>query len=665
VLLGCVGREPAPERVVLVTIDTLRADYVGAYGAEQARTPTLDEIAREGVRFETAIAPTPLTLPSHVSLMTGLEPAHHGVHGNVKFQLEEGIPVLAERFQEAGFASAAFVGAVVLDRRFGLARGFDVYDDAMGFPQNAPRGGGFPERNARRVVDSALAWLRDAPDRYFLWVHVYDPHANYTPPPGYRPPARPAPDPEAVGFLRAVAASVPAPYAGEIAFADAQLGRLLRGIRERDGDDTLLVVTSDHGESLGEHGELTHALTLYDATQRVPLLMRGPGIPAGNVVRAPVRLVDVAPTVLSLFGLPPIPDTTGRDLGPWIRGERNDPLDAVVTSLVTQLDYGWSPVLGLRTQRYKYLRAPRPELYDLVADPGETRNLAGQQTGLLKQIDARLAARLRGARPVRPNATVPPGKRALLESLGYAVGPAKPTSQPLGWVGGPDPKDRVHAIVATMEASWHLSEGRAERALEVLDTAPEAGGWIAQARARAALELGDPVRAERHAREMAAAQPDYEEGFVLLGQALEAQGRHAEARSAYEEAARVSPHVVEPLLAIGRLAEREGDLEGAAAHYAQAASGRAPSVDAALRLAALRFDQGRADEARRTLDRVGDARGAGPDAVIRLARAQSAAGDDSDALARLSRSIELAPDPAALVAAYEELARGAAGSATP
>jgi arylsulfatase A-like enzyme len=323
VALAC-GRPP--ERVVLISIDTLRADHVGAYGASRAHTPTLDELAARGVRFEHAFSPAPITLPAHASLLTGLEPPQHGVRGNGAFRLPEEALTLAEALRAAGFATAAFVGAFVLDRQYGLAQGFDAYDDRM-TSRRAAGATGFAERRADAVVDAALAWLATAPERFFLFVHLYDPHANYDPPPGFR-----------AAFPRH-------PYAGEIAFADAQLARLLAGIRERWPDDrTLVVATSDHGESLGEHGEATHAYTLYDATQRVPLLLAGPGLPRGAVASPVVRLVDVTPTILALAGLDAPPGSPGRDLRGALSGSEHEPRAAYMETLATQLDFGWSPL---------------------------------------------------------------------------------------------------------------------------------------------------------------------------------------------------------------------------------------------------------------------------------------------------------------------------------
>jgi Flp pilus assembly protein TadD len=594
--------------------------------------------------------------------MTGLEPPLHGAHTNVKFRLEDEIPTLSERFWEARFATAAFIGAMVLDRRYGLARGFEVYDDQMGFRR---RVGSASERTADRVVDAALEWLREAPERFFVWVHLYDPHGSYDPPQGFRPkPKEPMPDPEEIGVLAAASALVPPMYAGEIYFADTEIGRLLRSVRRRFGSDgTLVVVTSDHGESLGEHGELSHALTLYDATQKVPLLISGPGVPRGRVVSTPVRLVDVAPTILALAGLPALEGSSGVDLGPWMRGEREDALVAYVETLATHLDWGWSPVIGLRTDRYKYLRTVQPELYDLVDDPGETRNLAADRSSVVENLEVVLETRLEDARPVRPNTAPPPGEIELLESLGYVVRSPELEERPLGWVGGPDPKDRIGGVVKLTEARMHVAAGRPRRALELLASQPEAGGWVAHVRSESALALGDAEQAEVQARETIAAQPGLAEGFVALGRALEAQGRLEEARAAYREGARVDPTEPDSIEGLGRVAEAQGDIESAEVFYRQAMESRAPSIEAALRLAALCFEQARPEEAREILEEFGGGIQARPEALAHLARAEARAGYPEEALARLERAMTRRRTHPVLSAAYQELGGEAPGSA--
>ncbi|MBW2494227.1 MAG: tetratricopeptide repeat protein, partial [Deltaproteobacteria bacterium] len=412
--------------------------------------------------------------------------------------------------------------------------------------------------------------------------------------------------------------------------------------------------TSDHGESLGEHDELTHTLTVYDATQKVPLVMVGPTLPRGRVVDSQVRLVDVAPTILSLSGLPAIERTTGQDLRPWIAGVREDGLDAYVETLETQLAYGWSPVLGLRTGEYKYLRTVRPELYALYVDPDELDDLAASRPAKLKELDAALETHLRDALPVVPNAVTPPEEIALLESLGYVVRSSGADEHPLGWVGGDDPKDVLGTFIKILEARSRLTQGDLEGAREILDSEPEAGGWIAHARAEIQLELGDAEQAERLAREVIAAQPHHAEGYLVLGRALEIQGRTADAVAAYEEAARINPNETASLIALAQIAETEGELDTAERRYREALDSNAPSADAALRLAALYYDRGRTEDARSALSQLGLIDAAGVDALIRLSRAEAKAGYRDDALDRLARARQRKPS-GELDAAYAEL----------
>ncbi len=610
------GCNRGPERVVLVTIDTLRADRLGCYGREGARTPTLDRIAAEGVRFEAALSPAPLTLPSHTSLMTAVDPPDHGVRHNLVFRLETDLPTLAERMRAAGFETAAFVGAMVLEREFGLARGFDSYDDQMPQRWGANRMQR-PERTADAVVDAAITWIEKAPSRFFLWVHFYDPHTEYEPPPRY---ARAFPDD---------------PYAGEIAFVDAELGRLLETLQQRWPDErTLTVVVSDHGESLYEHGEPTHSYGIYDSTQRIPLLMKGPGLPRGRLVKTMVRLIDVAPTMLALSGARPLPGATGRSLEAEIEGAAGESPVAYLETLGTQFDMGWSPLLGIRTERHKYIRAPRPELYDLRSDPGETRNLAGDAAGLVQELDAVLATKLASGQPVRPNLSPSDGQRAQLESLGYVLTEEQLGSDSLGVVGGIDPKDEIGAIAARHEAQGLLVAGRPAEALARLEGMGD-GFSVQLARGAAALLAGDTARAERESRAAIDAGPRESAGHAQLGLALERQGRLVEARSAYQEATRLGPGLGFPLLGLGRIAEAQGQLEDAGELYTRAWEAHAPEGEAGWRLAALELEQDRADRAQALLAEFPESELARPEVAIRLASAEQRAGHLSEALKRI------------------------------
>jgi len=637
-IAGCGRGAGGAERIVLVTIDTLRADHLGAYGDLGAHTPVMDELAAAGVRFEHAIAPTPLTLPSHTSLMTGLQPPHHGVRHNSVFSLDEEIPVLAERMREAGYATGAFVGAFVLDARFGLARGFDVYDDALSQRTASKSPFSFAERRADAVVDAALEWLRTAPDRFFLWVHLYDPHADYDPPAPY---------------LRRASGDA---YAGEIAFADAQVGRLVRFVGNRWGTEGLVVaLTSDHGESLGEHRESTHSYTVYDATQRVPLVLMGPSLSRGAVVPEPVRLIDVAPTLLWLAGAKPLAGIAGRNLVPMSHGRDAKPRIAYVETLATQLDMGWSPLLGVRTASHKYIRAPQPELYDLHEDPGEARNLAAAQPNRVQHLDVLLEEQLEGARPAQASLDLDAGDQARLESLGYVVPEENIPADELGVVGGPNPRDRMFEVARVQEARIALAEGRPERALELLETVRASGSYVAQTRAEAALDAGRPELALAVMQEVqergAAAASD----LVMLGRAHVALGDEAAARRAFELAREIDPEAHAPLVGMARLAELAGDLEEAEAWLREAES-RAPQPEGPrVERAVLQLRQGHRETADALLEGVRESFLREPSRALRLALAEQEAGRGDRAREILRRSVEAHPEHRELFSSYASL----------
>ena len=565
---------------MLVSIDTLRADHVGCYGAAGVATPQLDTIAARGVRFQAAFSPVPLTLPAHTTLMTGRDPPAHGVRHNSIYRLAPTVPTLAGELAAAGYATAAFVGARVLERRFGLDQGFAVYDDGVRGGARGPTG--FAERPADQVVDAALAWLAEAPERFFLWVHLYDPHRPYEPPPGF-----------AIAFASR-------PYDGEIAFADAEIGRLLAAIRARFGDAGLLVVaTADHGESLGEHGELTHGYSIYDATQHVPLLFAGPGLPAGRIVQAPVSLADVAPTLLALAGAGPLDGSTGRDLGPLLRGKDAPDTAAPVylETLATQLDLGWSPLLALRTDRFKYVRAPRPELYDLAADPGETRDIAAALPDVAQRLDRELASRCAAPAASPLAAPLDAELSGRLRELGYLAAPAALDPARLGEVGGIDPKDGRDELARLVEAQVAAAGGRVDAALGVLRTLGD-GPVVAAQRAAVAVAARDFAQAERDARLVLALQPEREDVRVILAQTLLEIGRPVEADA---ELARLEREAVAavPWVALrrSRSLAAAGDRAGALAILAQASERHPEEVSLGAELGSRFEAEGRLEEA--------------------------------------------------------------------
>lgn len=509
--VGCGPRPPAapPPRpnVLLVTIDTLRADRLGCYGRATAETPAIDGLAQGGLRFRHAYTPVPLTLPAHATMLTGLEPAAHGLLDNGMVADELGAPTLAERLSAAGYDTAAFIAAHVLNRVFGLDRGFAVYDDG---PPEADDGEGFFHgvADGRGRVDAALAWLRrPRPGAFFLWVHLFDAHAPHVAPEGF-------------------GARFADVYDGEIAYVDTQVARLLRALDTMGvADRTLVVLTSDHGEALGEHGEQTHGILLHDATLHVPLVLRLPGrVPAGAVSDRVVGLADLAPTVLGLAGLPPNDRVHGVSLLAEPKTERA----LWAASEYPARQFGWARLRALRAGGLKYVEAPRPELYDLARDPGELRNLAGERPDeaarwrvRLREVERTLAAQGTGRAPAEPDAET----RERLAALGYG---AVAVEAPAAAAGLVDPKDRVAEI------------GLIERAFD-------------------ALQRGDAASARALFEDAVGRFPGSRSAWTGLGQTAEAQGDLRAAEGYLQRSLAIDPSRAETLLRLAALAEARGD----------------------------------------------------------------------------------------------------------
>lgn len=475
-LTGACRSAPAnsDRSVILVTLDTTRADRIGAYGGRAVPTPNLDAVASEGVLFENAVSPVPLTLPAHCSILTGRYPASHGVRHNGIFRLPASVGSLASRFRGAGFATAAVVGAYVLNRGFGTERGFDVYDDV-----EESRVAGGPEheleaqRSADEVNERVFRWLdRHAQQRFFLWVHYYDPHLPYA------PPETPGRTLFGTGYDR------------EISYVDACFGDLWsRLVRTGASDRTLLIVAGDHGESLGEHGEESHGLLLYEGAVRVPLLFRAPGLlPAGRRVSAPVDLVDVAPTVLDLMRMPPLDGAQGRSLAGLLSGqETGEGRLAFAETLMGRLEYGWSDLYMARSARFKYIEAPTPELYDLRQDPGETTNLATNERKRTEEMAASvrtwIASASLGSAGAAAQRELEPDEEARLRSLGYLGGDAfKADAGTAGPGSRPDPKAMIEEARAISSAAARFARGEAAEALAQIESVLEANPRNSRAR---------------------------------------------------------------------------------------------------------------------------------------------------------------------------------------
>jgi len=400
--------------LLLITLDTTRADRIGPWNGPRNLTPNLDELATRSVIFERAYTPVPLTLPSHASLLTGLYPPEHGLRVNSGLRrLEATVPLLTEQLRRQGYRTGAFVGSFVLDRKFGLDRGFDLYDDKMEEAHGPTPGDahGHKMRIGERVVDAALGWLRQRPrNAFFCWVHLFDAHTPHD--------ARP----KLFGSQ-----FEDRPYDAGIAYVDQQVGRLIEELRRTGRDEnTVIVVVGDHGESLGEHGERTHGFHVYNATLHVPLMIRwtGPEAPTRRI-STPVSMVDLFPTLLSKFDPRAEISHSGQNLWPACLGETLPPRPLYAESNHPLEEAGAAPLRSLVTERWKYIRSPQPELYDLEQDFGETHNLAGENLAQVGELDQRLQELEAGFTIHQSIAvTVAPHELRKLASLGYAGGGA-------------------------------------------------------------------------------------------------------------------------------------------------------------------------------------------------------------------------------------------------
>ncbi len=464
-LAACSSKEsPAPaeqtvstagKNVLLITLDTLRADYLGCYGKKDIETPNLDGLAAEGVRFEHAVVQVPLTTPSHASILTGVYPPKHQIRDVGGFILDEKIPTLAGVMGRHGFQTAAFVAASVLHHRYGLNRGFETYDDKMtSDPDVEKLPGVVAEVRGDTVTERAVEWLRgrDRSKGFFLWVHYYDPHFPYDPPHEFR-----------TRYEKDL-------YAGEVAFVDAQVGALLEALEsERLTDSTLVVALADHGESLGDHGEQTHGVFLYDSTVRVPLLIAGPGVRRNVVADQLARSIDVMPTALDFAGVQAPAGLDGESLMPLLRDGQPVRINySYMETFYPQTQMRWSELYGVRTVDRKYILAPKPELYDLDTDSSETTNVIGQHADEAERLQKevwRVSGEPGQDREI-PYRSLDEATMRELQSLGYVS--SSSARKLVADLEGPDPKDRVAVLKGLDHATHLMNAGDYSKAVPVL-----------------------------------------------------------------------------------------------------------------------------------------------------------------------------------------------------
>jgi arylsulfatase A-like enzyme/Flp pilus assembly protein TadD len=562
--------------VVVVTLDTLRADRLGCYGFGGVATPTIDAVARDGVLFEQATSTVPLTLPSHTSIFTGLIPPHHGVRDNGGFFLDQSKTTLAERLKQAGWTTGAFVGAWVLDSRWGLDQGFDVYSDHFDLSKYKIVNLGTVQKKGDEVMDLALEWLEKVKaKKFFAWVHLYDAHTPYEPPEPF-------------------AARYPGePYLGEIAYVDHVVGRLVAWLKGAGlWDRTILVLLADHGESLGEHGESTHTFFVYDATQHVPLIVRTPWGDRGRST-AQVSTVDLMPTVLDLVGLAPQAGIDGRSLARLVLHPGAEWHEvAYAETYFPRFHFGWQHLRAMRDGRWKYIEAPRPELYDVRQDPGETKNVYksfSRRAEDLRLVLERMAGS--GVQAAPDQATLDPETVQRLAALGYVGGGPKVDPEAVL----PDPKDKIDLFRRMGEARSLAKDDRYEDAVAkmrevieddpgIIDAYTALGGWL--------RELKRPDAAIAAYKKALAIQPENEMALSELAEVYRAQGKPDAALEGYKTALRIEPrqpHIWYQLatlyMDLGRTTDAEATFKEALKHN--------PNMGSAYNsLAALAYGRG-------------------------------------------------------------------------
>ena len=658
---GCARRSAAPARpnVVLVTIDTLRADRLGCYGYRPAVTPTLDGLAARGVRFAVAVAHAPLTAPSHASILSGLTPLRHGVRDNGAYVLPPAVRTVAGDFKQAGYRTAAFVSGFPLKRRFGFDAGFDLYDDNLPRGKDARRTA-YVERTADLTTDAALRWLDTASSApgtsapFFLWVHYFDPHAPYEAP---------------AAFMAGGAA----PYDGEIAFVDAQLARLLRRVGEA-GSSALVLVLADHGESLGEHGEDTHGIFVSDATLRVPFLLAGPGVPSGVVAPTVARGIDVAPTLLDYAGLP-ARTMEGRSLRAAASGQQVGDEPAYAESLHPQLQYGWAPLHAWRTAKLKLIEAPRAELYDLQTDPAEAHDQSAADPSRLESLRRALQRAMATTTPDAAQA-VDAATRERLEALGYVGTAGAGRSAPTGR----DPKDGIGLATRLGRNGMTVARTEPEKAIRELTAllAEDPGMLVAlRTRAVAYAAAGRPADAVRDLRDLEKRGALSSEDAVVLGDNLRLAGHAQDAVPVLERTIHDNPRFAQPLLSLAAVRIQQRDLDAAAAeyakvlvlepdnveahrglgdvalirgdlppaeeHYARIVQLDAGDVAALTKLGVVKMRAGRRDEAIALLRRAVEREAGNAEALLYLAGALAATGQSAEALPYFERALASGP----------------------
>jgi arylsulfatase A-like enzyme/Tfp pilus assembly protein PilF len=594
------GRKPVAEirNVLLISIDTCRADYFGCYGYSRPTTPHIDAVAEEAFLFENVISPVPMTLPAHTSMLTGAIPPAHGVHDNFNYQVAASQVTLAERMKESGFTTGAIIGAYVLDSEFGLDQGFDSYNDT--FEEEHQAQGLISERKGGEVARQAAGWLeRHRAERFFCFLHFYDPHQDYDPP-----------EPFASRFPQNR-------YAGEVAYTDHCVGQVLEKLNALElSDSTLVIITSDHGEMLGEHGEASHQYFIYQSAIKVPLIVKLPGQKKPGRISAISGIIDIVPTICTLVGIDPPGGIQGKDLSPFFTGKHApDAERQIYCESLTPTKYNANTLLGLVAEPFKYIQTTRPELYDLGKDPGETQNLASampKRARLLKERLKEILQETLGGSP-ETGMALNEEQREKLASLGY-VGGAVVEDFDFDQTKH-DPKDLI---------DFHLSTAH----LDVL------------------FGLEDYHQAETLCRELLQQRPDYAEGHFKLGLIHSYLKDYAAAAASFKQALSLGLDLFVVQNNLGFALFQLSDFVAAKAHYANALAQRPGNVEVLNRLGLVYHQLEEYDGAINLFNLALERQPDSSDAHKNIADALTEKGNLTAAVEHYTRSLEHNPDSA-------------------
>jgi choline-sulfatase len=621
------AHEPEPDKVsrpgvFLITIDTLRADHVHCYGYDRIRTPALDLLSKQGIRFTQAFTPSPITNSSHTSIMTGLLPSSHGV-SDFGVPLAATHPTLAELLMKRSYRTAAFIGAVILDSKSlapGLDRGFEFYDN---FPEHTTTKSrwGRLERRGMEVEQRAESWLNAHPaGSHFVWVHFYDPHDPYEPPPPYSDIYKDR------------------LYDGEIAYADSALGHFLAYLKKQGWyDGALIVVVGDHGEGLGEHHEDTHGIFLYDSTTHVPLLVKLPNSrEAGKEVEAQVRTTDIMPTILELLGLPVPEKLDGESLKPLFAGT-----EATYRTVFGQTDYplrfGWAPLRSVRKEGFKFIEAPKPELYDLRSDSGELRNEYvpwNTDVQKLRKTLAELNAPSRASGKPSPSA-VSAGTIEELHALGYlgAADARSSTDVPEPSLL-PDPKDKIeeqNLLHAAMMATENDEPAKARTSLEKLLQLDDKSAIALSQLGHLEITSGNYDKALAYLRRAHELRPEDPAAALDYARALELNRDLAGACDILQASLRLNPNQFSARLLLGQVYFRSGDPRAAEDQLETAAIMQPENVEAKTSLSKVLISQKKFADVVELLEPLAKSSSANPDVFESLAQAYTGLGRLKDA----------------------------------